>query len=163
MASATPITLTSEETSTLEEISSVQQAADRLAVGFGGKSRETDASRGVQVEMIQALADFGQPITTGASSRNASLRCPTASPRSTGRNIHFIRMRRGAQPRRVQVEVGRVEEDRIDRPCIPTRVRVERVRQAAIGVPVVKQNHVPVAVLDAIDGGVQLLELLVHR
>jgi hypothetical protein len=58
VASATPITLTSEETSTLEEISSVQQAADRLAVGFRGKSRETDASQGVQVEMIQALADY---------------------------------------------------------------------------------------------------------
>jgi hypothetical protein len=56
VASATPITLTSEETSTLEEISSVQQAADRLAVGFSWK--ESDASQGVQVEMIQALADY---------------------------------------------------------------------------------------------------------
>ena len=45
--------------------------------------RETDASQGVQLETIQALASTGRRITTGASSRSGLRPCRTSSPRST--------------------------------------------------------------------------------
>ena len=46
--------------------------------------REVDPSQGVQLETIQALADYWATTTTGARSRSASRRCRTSSPRSTG-------------------------------------------------------------------------------
>ena len=46
--------------------------------------REVDPSQGVQLETIQALADYWATTTTGAPSRSASPPCPTSSPRSTG-------------------------------------------------------------------------------